>query len=71
VRNNLLSTLHRTLVAFSALALGLGSRSRVLAKYQVTEADLRRHQADWERLQVLRAAGRVGGEQAELRLPRP
>lgn len=61
--NHLLSTLHRTLVAFSALALGLGSRSHVLARYQVTEADLHRHQADWERLLVLRAAGRAGAEQ--------
>lgn len=52
----LLSTLHRSLIAFSALALGLGPRAQVLAQHRVTEADLHYHQADWERLLVLRAA---------------
>ncbi|MGI4832605.1 MAG: hypothetical protein ACRYFK_04010 [Janthinobacterium lividum] len=55
----LLSTLHRSLVAFSALALNLGPRAQVLARHHVTEADLHHYQADWERLLVLRAAGRT------------
>ncbi|MVN75645.1 hypothetical protein GO988_04830 [Hymenobacter sp. HMF4947] len=49
-----LSTLHRSLVALSALHLGYGPRDTILASYQVTEADLRRYQADWERLKLLR-----------------
>ncbi len=54
-----LSTLHRSLIAFSALHLGYGPRAVVLATHQVTEADLRQHQADWQRLQVLRSVERT------------
>lgn len=57
-----LSTLHRSLIAFSALHLGYGPRAIVLATHQVTEADLHRHQADWQRLQALRNAERVNNE---------
>ena len=53
-----LSTLHRALVAFSALALGYGPRAQVLAAQHVTEADLLAHTADWERLLVLRTSQR-------------
>ncbi|NML64312.1 hypothetical protein HHL22_03745 [Hymenobacter sp. RP-2-7] len=65
----LLSTLHRSLIAFSALALGLGPRAQVLAQHQVTEADLHHHQADWERLLVLRAAGRGNTQRASREFP--
>ncbi len=34
----------------------------VLATHQVTEADLHRHQADWQRLQALRKAEQVNNE---------
>ena len=54
-----LSTLHRSLIAFSALHLGYGPRAVVLATHQVTEADLRDHQSDWQRLQALRAMERT------------
>jgi hypothetical protein len=58
-----LSTLHRTLVALTALHLHLGSKNQVLHLHQVTEDDLSRHRAEWERLQALREAAiapRVG-----------
>lgn len=66
-----LSTLDRSLIAFSALALGLAPRAVVLARHQVTEADLHQHQADWERLLVLRAAGRGGARRPDLLPFRP
>jgi hypothetical protein len=58
-----LSTLHRTLVALTALHLQLGSKNQVLHLHHVTDDDLGRHRAEWERLQALRAAAtapRVG-----------
>ena len=58
-----LSTLQRTLVALTALHLHLGSKNQVLNQHHVTEDDLGRHHAEWERLQALRAAAndpRVG-----------
>lgn len=54
-----LSTLHRSLIAFSALQLGHGPRATVLANYQVTEADLRYYHAEWQRLQQLRTVEQV------------
>jgi hypothetical protein len=54
-----LSTLHRSLIAFSALHLGYGPRAAVLAAQQVTEADLRRYHTEWQRLQKLRAIERT------------
>ena len=57
-----LSTLHRSLIAFSALHLGYGPRAIVLATHQVTEADLHRHQADWQRLQAVRNADKANNE---------
>jgi hypothetical protein len=59
VRTSPLSTLHRSLIAFSALHLGYGPRASVLATHQVTEDDLYRYQADWKRLQALRNAEHV------------
>jgi hypothetical protein len=53
---SLLSTLHRSLITLSALHLGQGPRSLVLAINQVTEADLREHYAHWQRLQVVHQA---------------
>ncbi|RZK43119.1 MAG: hypothetical protein EOO57_00425 [Hymenobacter sp.] len=54
--NSLLSTLHRSLITLSALHLGQGPRSAVLASNQVTEADLHEHYAHWQRLQVVHQA---------------
>jgi|GEM_PF-2591460 len=64
-----LSTLQRTLVALTALDLHLGSKAQVLTQHHVTEDDLGRHRAEWERLQALRAAAnapRVGHPLFEL-----
>ena len=59
MRTSPLSTLHRALIAFSALHLGYGPRASVLATHQVTEADLHRYQTEWKRLQALRNAEQV------------
>jgi hypothetical protein len=56
MRNSLLSTLHRALITLSALQLGQGPRAVVLKNNQVTEADLREHYAQWQRLQVVNQA---------------
>ena len=53
---SVLSTLHRALVTLSALRLGLGPRVTVLLNNHVTEADLREHFQEWQRLQVLHQA---------------
>ncbi len=53
---SLLSTLHRALVTLTALHLGQGPRKVVLAKNQVTEADLREYYEQWQRLQVVHKA---------------
>jgi hypothetical protein len=53
---SLLSTLHRALITLTALHLGQGPRKVVLAKNQVTEADLCEHYEQWQRLQVVHQA---------------
>jgi hypothetical protein len=53
---SLLSTLHRALITLTALHLGQGPRKVVLAKNQVTEADLREYYEQWQRLQVVHQA---------------
>jgi hypothetical protein len=53
---SLLSTLHRALITLSALHLGQGPRKVVLAKNQVTEADLREYYEQWQHLQVVHQA---------------
>jgi hypothetical protein len=53
---SLLPTLHRALITLSALNLGQGPRAVVLKNNQVTEADLREHYAQWQRLQVVTQA---------------
>ncbi len=53
---SVLSTLHRALISLSALHLGLGPRATVLRNNHVTEADLREHLGEWQRLQVLHQA---------------
>ena len=53
---SLLSTLHRSLIALSALQLGHGPRATILALYHVTEADLRNYSTHWQRLQVVHQA---------------
>ena len=52
----MLSTLHRSLITLSALHLGHGPRASILAENQVTETDLRKYYAQWQRLQVLHRA---------------
>jgi hypothetical protein len=52
----LLSTLHRALITLTALHLGQGPRKVVLAKNQVTEADLREYYEQWQHLQVVHQA---------------
>jgi hypothetical protein len=52
----LLSTLHRALITLTALHLGQGPRKVVLAKNQVTEADLREYYEQWQHLQVVHRA---------------
>ena len=53
---SLLSTLHRALITLTALHLGQGPRKVVLAKNQVTEADLREYYEQWQHLQVVHKA---------------
>ena len=53
---SLLSTLHRSLITLSALHLGHGPRALVLARNQVTEADLNQYYLQWQRLQVVHQA---------------
>ena len=60
--------LQRSLVALTALKLGLASRAQLLIQHRVTEADLHHYRADWERQQALRAAEELG---ASLKLRRP
>jgi hypothetical protein len=52
----LLSTLHRALITLTALHIGQGPRKVVLAKNQVTEADLREYYEQWQHLQVVHRA---------------
>lgn len=53
---SLLSTLHRAFITLTALHLGQGPRKVVLAKNQVTEADLSEYYEHWQRLQVVHQA---------------
>lgn len=53
---SLLSTLHRAFITLTALHLGQGPRKVVLAKNQVTEADLSEYYEHWQRLQVVHRA---------------
>jgi len=53
---SLLSTLHRALITLTALHLGQGPRKVVLAKNQVTEADLREYYEQWQHLKVVHQA---------------
>jgi hypothetical protein len=53
---SLLSTLHRALITLTALHLGQGPRKVVLAKNQVTEADLRDYYEQWQHLQIVHQA---------------
>jgi hypothetical protein len=53
---SLLSTLHRALITLTALHLGQGPRKVVLAKNQVTEADLREYYEQWQHLQIVHQA---------------
>lgn len=56
MNTSLLSTLHRALITLSALHLGQGPRKVVLAKNQVTEADLRQYYEQWQHLQIVHQA---------------
>jgi hypothetical protein len=53
---SLLSTLHRAFITLTALHLGQGPRKVVLAKNQVTEADLSEYYEHWQRLHVVQQA---------------
>ena len=61
---SLLSTLHRSLITLSALHLGHGPRAVVLARNQVTEADLNQYYLQWQRLQVVHQAQQARYEPA-------
>ncbi|RZK13183.1 MAG: hypothetical protein EOO56_27635 [Hymenobacter sp.] len=61
---SLLSTLHRALVTLSALHMGHGPRALILARNQVTEADLNHYYLQWQRLQVVHQAQQARYEPA-------
>ncbi len=50
-----LSVQQRAYIALYALRLGIASRADILARHQLTEADIQAHQAGWEALQAQHA----------------